>query len=135
MIDDLHRWLFGLLSSDAALIAELGEPPSIFDRPPPRRALPAVYLGRIEASDWSTDDGPGRAFVATIHIYARGPNRGALYAIAGRVSARVPAAAPAVAGATRIVLATPLSAAYAHERGQAAFHGTLRLRFLCEPAA
>lgn len=135
MIDDLHRWLFGLLSSDAALIAELGDPPSIFDRPPPRRALPAVYLGRIEASDWSTDDGPGRAFLATIHIYARGPSRGVLYTVAERVSERVPAAAPATADATRIVLATQSSAAYAHERGQAAFHGTLRFRFLCEPAA
>ncbi|WP_349364048.1 MAG: DUF3168 domain-containing protein [Roseitalea porphyridii] len=135
MIDDLHLWLFGLLSADAALIAELGDPPSIFDRPPPRRALPAVYLGRIEASDWSTDDGPGQAFIATIHVYARGANRSGLYPIADRIGALITGATPATAGGARIVLATQLTATYAHERAQSAFRGTLRLRFLCEPAA
>lgn len=135
MIDDLHQWLFGLLSTDAALIAELGDPPSIFDRPPPRRVLPAVYFGRFEESDWSTDDGDGRAFIATIHVYARGSNRSGLYPIADRITALIVGAAPATASATRIVVATQLSAAYAHEREQSAFHATLRFRFLCEPAA
>lgn len=134
MIDDLHQWLIGLMSSDSVLTVALGDPPAIFDRPPARRELPAVYLGRVEASDWSTDDVPGQAFVATIHVYARGPNRGELYSIANRIHQLVAGAVPATVSATRIVLATALSATHAHERADRAFHGTLRFRFLCEPA-
>lgn len=136
MIDDLHLWLFSLLAGDAALQADLGDPARIFDKPPPRRALPSLYLGRIEASDWSTDDGLGQAFIATLHIYSRGPSRAELYRIAGRISELFASASlPAVAGSARIVLATKLSASFAHLRAEAAFHGINRFRFLSEPSS
>ena len=136
MIDDLHLWLFSLLAGDAALQADLGDPARIFDKPPPRRALPSLYLGRIEASDWSTDDGLGQAFIATLHIYSRGPSRAELYRIASRISELLASESwPGLAGSTRIVLATEMSASFAHLREEAAFHGIIRFRFLCEPSS
>ncbi|MCR9120713.1 MAG: DUF3168 domain-containing protein [Phyllobacteriaceae bacterium] len=131
MIGDLHAWLFDQLASDAVLIADLGDPPRIFDRPPRRRALPAVYIGRIEASDWSTDDERGKAVSVVIHAYARGPGRTGVDRIATRIQDILTDAVPATAQSTRIVLATPVTASTAYEREQAAFHATVRLRFLC----
>lgn len=136
MIDDLHQWLFAQLSGDTALQADLGEPPRIFDKPPPRRALPSVYIGRIEAGDWGTDDCPGQALNATLHIYSRGPNRAELYRIASRISERIAnAAMPIATGSMRLVLATEVSASFAHIRQEDAFHAAMRFRFLCEPDA
>ena len=136
MIDDLHQWLFAQLSGDPALQADLGDPPRIFDKPPPRRALPSLYIGRIEATDWGTDDCPGQALTATLHLYTRGPSRADLYRIAGRISDRIAnAPTPLIAGATRLVLAQEVSASFAHLREDEAFHAALRFRFLCEPQA
>lgn len=134
MTGDLHAWLLDQLASDTALIADLGDPPRIFDRPPPRRALPAVYVGRIEASDWSTDDSLGQAVSVVIHAYARGPGRTDVDRIASRIEDILTDAVPATAQSTGIVLATPVTASTAYEREQAAFHATVRLRFLCAPA-
>jgi len=133
MTGDLHGWLFNQLASDAALIADLGDPPRIFDRPPPRRPLPVLYIGRIEAADWSTDEARGEVVSVAIHAYARGPGRTDLDRIAGRIENVLTDAVPATAQSTRIVLATPVTASTAYERDQAAFHATVRMRFLCVP--
>ncbi|MBO6637929.1 MAG: DUF3168 domain-containing protein [Roseitalea sp.] len=134
MTGDLHAWLLGQLANDAELIADLGNPPRIFDRPPPRRALPAVYVGRIEAVDWGTDDAPGRAVTVAIHVYGRGSGRADIDRITARIEGILTDAVPATAQSTRIVLATPLTTSTAYEREQTAFHATVRLRFLCAPA-
>lgn len=134
MTGDLHAWLFDQLTSDAVLIADLGDPPRIFDRPPPRRSLPAIYFGRIEASDWSTDEERGQSVSVVIHAYARGPGRTDVDRIASRIEDILTGAVPATAQSTRIVLATPVTASTAYEREQVAFHATVRLRFLCAPA-
>ncbi|CAJ1391635.1 MAG: DUF3168 domain-containing protein [Roseitalea sp.] len=134
MTGDLHAWLLDRLSNDAALVADLGDPPRVFDRPPPRRALPSVYVGRIEVADWSTDDARGQAVSVVIHAYARGPGRTDIDRIVAGIESTLTDAVPATAQSTRIVLATPVAISTAYERGQAAFHATLRLRFLCAAA-
>ncbi|WP_306118132.1 MULTISPECIES: DUF3168 domain-containing protein [unclassified Roseitalea] len=134
MIDDLHRWLFAVLAADAALKSDLGDPARIYDTVPPGRALPCLIIRRIEATDWSTADLAGEAFIVTVHVWSREDSRAELYRIADRAQAVIDAADP-LAGSTRIVLASPLSKAFRRERDQHAFFGQLRFRFLCEPAA
>jgi len=134
MIADLHGWLFDQLSSDAALQADLGDPARLYDAVPPGRRLPCVVLSRIEASDWSTADMPGEAFLATINIWSRAQNRAELYRIADRLAALLDDADPA-AGATRVVLVEPVTKTFAREREQDAHRAILRFRILCEPIA
>ncbi len=134
MIADLQTWLFAHLSGDAALRTDLGDPARIYDTVPAGRQLPCIVLRRVEATEWSTADLPGRALMATIDIWSRSENRAELYRIADRVTAVLRNADP-VAGATRIVLTVPLTQSFTRERDQDAFFGQLRFRFLCEPRA
>ena len=133
MITDLHQWILATLSADAALQAELGDPLRIYTTVPRRRVLPCLILGRIEATDWSTDTEDGLAFVVTMHAWSREANRAQLYRIADRMLELLRTADPDAGGA-RVVLVTQLAASYAREREQDAFHGRFRFRFLCEPA-
>ena len=89
---------------------------------------------RVEATDWSTDDRPGQAVVATLDIWSRAQNRTELHRIADRM-AEVVATADPLAGATRIVLVAPLTRTFSHMPDQDAFFGQLRFRLLCEPRA
>lgn len=134
MIADLHNWLFDRLSNDAALLADLGDPARVYDTIPTRRGLPCIVISRIEATDWSTADARGEAHLATINVWSRGQNRIEVYRIADRVAA-VLDAADGEAGASRIVLVTPVTKTFIREREQDAFQAILRFRMLCEPAS
>lgn len=48
----LQTGLFAVLSAHAGVRAELGDPPRLYDDPPPGAALPYVVLGEARATDY-----------------------------------------------------------------------------------
>mgnify|MGYP000514802585 CR=1 FL=1 len=54
---ELQKAVYQLLRADAALMAEIGDPPRIFDDPPPDAPFPYLTLGEARASDWKGVEG------------------------------------------------------------------------------
>lgn len=71
---DLQSAIHARLDSDDALITALG-PDKIFDRVPPKRALPYVTFGQATTNDWSTDQSKGDEHLFLLKSWSR--NRGA----------------------------------------------------------
>lgn len=67
---DLQSAIHARLNTHAALITAMG-PDKIFDRVPPKRALPYITFGSATTNDWSTDQGKGDEHLFLLKAWSR----------------------------------------------------------------
>ena len=133
MSEAFQEWIIESLTGDPALAALCGGTVRVHDRVPEARHFPLVVIGAIETAPDGTDDLPGTAQTATIHVWSRSANRRESYRIADRIAALMQAV-PAVHGTLRIVTAAVVATLVRRLEAEGAFHAQLRLRAVCEPA-
>jgi Protein of unknown function (DUF3168) len=85
---DLQKAVIARLSSDAALVAQLGGA-KIFDHPAANAKLPYVTLGQTASYDWSTASEDGREHLLTVHVWSRAGGRIEAHAIMEMVRLRL----------------------------------------------
>ncbi|GJL92775.1 DUF3168 domain-containing protein [Hyphococcus sp.] len=67
---ELQKAVYQVLAADAALQAEIGDPPRIFDDPPPDAVFPYLTLGESRASDWNGVEG-GLEHEVKLYVFSR----------------------------------------------------------------
>lgn len=125
----LQKALVSALRADAGLTA-LTASPAVFDAPPAGRAAPYVVIARHDVVPNDTDLMPGHDHRVILHLWAEGPSRRAVVAMAERVEAVARMlAAPDLTITLRRT--ERLDTALDPETGRA--RAALTLRFLTEP--
>ena len=66
---ELQTAIFTALSTDSALVAELGGA-RIYDQAPPSVDFPYITFGRTSVYDWSTGTENGAEQLFTLHIWS-----------------------------------------------------------------
>lgn len=125
----LQKALVATLRADAGLTALTGSP-AVFDAPPEGRDAPYIVIARHDVVPNDTDLMPGHDHRVILHLWAEGPSRRAVVAMAERVEA---VAGVLTAPDLTITLrrAERLDTALDPETGRA--KAALTLRFSTEP--
>jgi Protein of unknown function (DUF3168) len=127
---DLHKAIVARLSSDAALLAQLGSA-KIYDRPPANAKLPYVSIGQTLSYDWSTASETGHEHLVTLHVWSRARGRIEAHAIMDAIRLRLEGLGPDLAG-HRLTLMILEFEDVRHDVGEDGYHGTMRYRALTE---
>ena len=128
----LQQALYGALSSDAGMIALLGDPPRIFDDPPGQSPLPAVQIGDGTEFDWSTQTDQASEHDLTIHVFSRAGGRKEARAILAQVCGVLHLAALTLDGQHLVNLRFVSSQVIRESDGET-YHGLARYRAVTEP--
>lgn len=127
---DLQSAIHARLNSDAALTAAMGAN-KVFDRVPPKRALPYISLGSATTSDWSTDSGKGDEHLFLLKAWSR--NRGAKQALQLiDLAEKALLSAPLTLGQHHLVLLQFEGTASRFDSELRGYVATLRIRALTE---
>ncbi len=84
---DLQQAVHAKLSSDTAVLAQLGGSPRIYDDVPRGASLPYVTLAEFTARDWATGTEPGTEITFTVHAWSRGAGHKSPHLLADAVRA------------------------------------------------
>lgn len=127
----LRAAVFGALSTDAALIVELGGA-RIYDVPPASPEFPYVTIGEAQVTDWSTATEAGEEHRLTLNAWSRQGGHDEAHRIAGAVQEALHDAALTLAGA-RLVNLRATGAEIRREAGGRTYRALIRFRAVTEP--
>lgn len=128
---ELQRAVFASLTSDAALLAEMGGP-HVYDHPPADVAFPYVTFGRSSEFDWSTATEPGSEHLFTINAWSKAKGRTQALRMADMVRRCLDAIGPAFEG-HRIVHLRNEAVEMRFDDDLAVHQAMMRFRAVTEP--
>jgi hypothetical protein len=124
--------VFAALAADSGVRAALGDPPRLYDAPPPDAAFPYAVLAAIETTDASAGQAPALAHVLTLHIWSRYAGRAevldALHVVRAALDDR-----PLSIFGRRLVVMSVLASEVLRAGDGLTVQGVLRLRAITEP--
>ena len=127
---DLQKAIVLRLSSDAALLAQLGSG-KIFDHPAANAKLPFVSIGQTQTYDWSTASETGHEHLVTLHVWSRAGGRIEAHSIMDAIRMRLEGLGPELV-AHKLALMILEFEDVRHDVAEDGYHGTMRYRALTE---
>ncbi len=128
---ELQKAVYQALAQDAALQAEIGDPPRIYDDPPPDAAFPYLTLGEARAADWKGVEG-GLEHDIRLHVFSRYAGRREVKRIIGAVYDALHDAALTLAGHQLVNIRFVFGDAFRRQDGET-YQGVARFRAVTQP--
>ena len=128
---ELQRAVYGLLSADAAIKAEIGDPARIYDDPPSDAAFPYITLGETRAADWKGVDG-GLEHDFKLYVFSRYAGRREVKRIIGVIYDALHEAAFAITGHQLVNIRFVFGDAFRRLDGET-YQGVARFRAVTQP--
>lgn len=125
----LQKALYQRLAADAALMEEIGDPPRLYDDPPPDAAFPYVVLGEARAAPVPGADGLFEHDLR-LHVHSRHAGRRDVKRILDRLYDALEGADFPVEGARLVSARFVFADVFRREEG--VFTGVARFRLVTE---
>lgn len=115
------------------VIARLGDPPRVYDEPPPDPIFPYVTLGRVESRPADCVMSAAHEYVLTLHVWSRYGGRQEALEVVASLRAALHDAPISVPDHELIFLFAAFADVFRSGDGRTT-HGVLRLRAMLEEA-
>lgn len=129
---ELQRAVYARLIADAGLIAEIGDPPRLYDDPPAEAAFPYITIGESRAKEWPGVDG-GLEHELRLHVFSRYAGRKEIKRILAALYDALHEAALTLTGHRLVNIRYVFGDAFRRQDGET-YQGVARFRAVTEPA-
>lgn len=129
---ELQLALADALAASPALTAVLGDPPRLWDEPPPSPLFPYVTIGATSSRPIAAAAAPAVQHDLTLHVWSRYSGRKEAREIASAIAAAVDEGLPTMTGARLVTWRVLYADVFRLADGRTT-HGLMRLRAVTEP--